>query len=202
MADFERAKRYALQRLSNELPHNLYYHSLKHTRDDVVPAAERLAEMAGLGNHEALLLMTAAWFHDVGFTEQRDAHETLSIGVAREVLPEFGYSDDDVAHISEIILATRLPQTPQDFLGELMADADLDSIGRDDFLETSHALLDELRAYGSELSRLDWYRGQKKFLTTHEYFTEVAHELRDDGKARNIALLNDLIAELETDGDQ
>ena len=43
--DFKRARQYALERLERELPPTLIYHSLAHTRDDVVPAAERLAAL-------------------------------------------------------------------------------------------------------------------------------------------------------------
>ena len=41
--DFQRAKQSALERLEQELPATLIYHCLAHTRDDVVPAVERLA---------------------------------------------------------------------------------------------------------------------------------------------------------------
>ncbi len=43
--DFEAARAYALQRLEIELDSQLVYHSFGHTWDEVVPAAERLAEM-------------------------------------------------------------------------------------------------------------------------------------------------------------
>ena len=36
-ADYERAKQYALGRLAGELSPHLAYHSLRHTRDDVLP---------------------------------------------------------------------------------------------------------------------------------------------------------------------
>ncbi len=43
------AHHYALQRLSQELPTTLHYHSVAHTRDLVVPAVERLVAMEGVG---------------------------------------------------------------------------------------------------------------------------------------------------------
>lgn len=51
--DFEQAKLYAMQRLEAELPPQRVYHNVAHTRDDVVPAAERLAVMEGISG-EAL----------------------------------------------------------------------------------------------------------------------------------------------------
>lgn len=41
--DWERTKEYILARLSKELAPDLTYHGVHHTRDDVLPAAERLA---------------------------------------------------------------------------------------------------------------------------------------------------------------
>ena len=69
--DFERAKEYALKRLEKELPPDLLYHNLEHTRDIVVPAVERLAAMEGIEGEALLLLRTAAYYHDLGFVEHR-----------------------------------------------------------------------------------------------------------------------------------
>ena len=54
-ADYEQAKAYALGRLAGELSPHLTYHSLRHTRDDVLPAAVRLARATGVDG-DALLL--------------------------------------------------------------------------------------------------------------------------------------------------
>src|SRR3989304_3776280 len=85
--DFERARQYALDRLERELSPALVYHSLVHTRDDVGPAAERLADLEGVTGEARLLLLTAAYFHDIGFTLQREDHEALGAGLVREGLP-------------------------------------------------------------------------------------------------------------------
>jgi uncharacterized protein len=45
--DFEGARTYALMRLAQELPETVTYHSVHHTRDDVVPTVERLALAEG-----------------------------------------------------------------------------------------------------------------------------------------------------------
>ena len=73
-ADWEAAQQYALTRPEEELPSELTYHNLWHTRDDVLPAVRRLAAMAGIGEHEAHLLEIAASYHDIGFTVQRQEH--------------------------------------------------------------------------------------------------------------------------------
>ena len=87
----EQARQYALNRLERELSPNLHYHGIVHTRDDVVPAAELLANLEGIKVESFYLLLTAAWFHDLGFVEKPANHEQISARIAAEILPGFGY---------------------------------------------------------------------------------------------------------------
>lgn len=107
--DLGGAKTYALERLEHELPDHLLYHSLVHTRDDVVPAVERIAEKEGVTGEALTLLLTAAYFHDIGFTEGPTNHEEVGVSIASEVLPRFGYTPEQIKTISGIIMATKLP---------------------------------------------------------------------------------------------
>jgi uncharacterized protein len=194
--DAESACQYALQRLRDELSPDLYYHSLAHTQNDVVPATERLALAAGMSGDNLLLLRTAAWYHDLGFVEGRSDHEVASVIIAAAVLPGFGYSSDQIAAIRGMIIATRLPQNPKTRLEEILVDADLDSLGREDFLKTSLALRDELATSGTYLGLEDWYRRQLSFLQNHHYFTAEARRLRDLQKQKNIAHLQTLLSSM------
>lgn len=192
-AEWERVQRDMLERLARELPPDLYYHGIHHTRDDVLPAAERLATRAGLDAEQSLLLKTAALYHDAGFLIQYQENEVLGAAIAAETLPHFGYTPAQIASIQALIRATRIPQQPQDLLQSLLCDADLDSLGRADYLETSHNLRQELAAHGTLISLRDWYTRQLAFLSDHEYFTEAARSLRDAGKQENIAELKRLL---------
>jgi uncharacterized protein len=185
----EGAVAYALNRLANELPANITYHCLSHTRDDVIPAAMRLARLAGLPESDADLLRVAAAYHDLGFTEAPADHELCSMRIAAQVLPAFGFDGRSIERVMGIILATRLPQAPRHLIERLMADADLDGLGRDDFFERSAELLAERCAYGRAVSEEQWWREQIAFLTQHKYWTSYAENLRAEGKARNMALL-------------
>jgi uncharacterized protein len=134
---------------------------------------------------ELLLLRTAAWYHDLGFVENETGHEEIGAGIARQVLPRFGYSPAQIEMICGIIRATRLPQTPTTHLQEIMADADLDLLGRDDFWTLNQALRDEEAALGRPHTDEEWYGSQLVFLQAHHYFTPAARELRGEGKARH-----------------
>lgn len=194
--DFERAKHYALERLEHELPPTIFYHSLFHTRDDVVPAVEQLAELEGIQGEELLCLQTAAYFHDLGHIENSADHEERSARIAREVLPDMGYTPLQIELIAQLIMSTKLPQNPVTLLEEIIVDADMDSLGRNDFLKTSLDLKTELEAAGLILTNQEWYSRQRNFLRQHRYFTASARHLRDEGKQRNIELLEQLIAEV------
>jgi uncharacterized protein len=198
--DFMAAARYAIGRLERELDPRLRYHSLAHTRDDVLPAAERLAAVSGVRGEPLLLLRTAAIYHDIGFLISRDGHEAAGAAVAAAILPVFGYAPAQVDTIAEIIMSTKIPQSPQTPLAQLLADADLDLLGRDDFLERNSELRAELRAFGVMPGDLAWYREQSAFLAAHRYWTPAARELRDEGKADNIALLLERLAAAERQG--
>jgi len=197
--DWEGAKRYLLGRLARELPANLVYHSVRHTRDDVLPAVERLAALAGVGEEELLMLRAAALYHEAGYLE-RCAHdnEPIAVRLAAETLPGFGFSPDQIRVVGDIIMATRMPQSPRNFLEALMCDADLDSLGREDFWATSHCLWLECLAYGTPQTLREWYEEQVRFLTGHSYFTTVARSLREPGKQKNLELLKGLLRGLES----
>jgi uncharacterized protein len=189
---FEQARQFALERLEHDLSPRFLYHSLVHTRDDVVPATERLAVRSKISGTDLSLLLTAAYFHDLGFTRLADVdprgnqHELISAQFAQEVLPSLGYHDNHVEAICSMIMATRLPQSPVNLLEEILADADLDSLGRDDFWVRSQALRDEISAFGSPPTDVEWLQGQFNFLTSHRYFTAEARLLRNAQKQKNV----------------
>jgi len=187
--DFERAKQYALERLTRDLSPDYHYHSLWHTQEDVVPAAERLAEKEGITGESLLLLRTAAWFHDVGCIVQRAEHEAIGVGIVLTVLPGLGYSRDQLRIIQGMIMATRLPQTPHTLLDQILADADLDALGREDFVARNTALRAELAAFGVFWTDQDWRENQINFLREHHYFTAVARSLRQAQKQLNLEAL-------------
>jgi uncharacterized protein len=189
-----------LARLEQDLPPELYYHSVTHTRDDVAVAVERLAAEEGVDGEALLLLRTAAYFHDLGFVEQREQHELIGARLASEVLPRFGYLPSQIALIHSMIMATRLPQTPHTLLECILADADLDVCGRSDFLKLNGCLRAELAAAGRVSSDREWYSEQLDFLRSHRYWTAAARRARDHVKLENIAAMERLLLATENMG--
>jgi uncharacterized protein len=185
---FEEAGRYLISLLNKELPGNLCYHNVEHTLD-VYHAAEHIAKTERVADKDMKLLLTAAWFHDSGHIKGRPDHEKISCAIARESLPQFGYTPEDIEQICDIIMATRIPQTPTNYLGEILADADLDYLGRDDFFEISEKLYQEFCATGHIESKKHWNQVQVEFFAEHHYFTKTARSERQTKKEHNLQLI-------------
>lgn len=183
----------AFERLRRELPAHLRYHDAAHTIDDVVPAVQRLARSSGCTADEQAMLEVAAAYHDLGHARAYRGHEEIGIALMRERLPAHGFDAARLERLAGLVRATQMPQTPLNLEQQLLADADLDSLGRPDFLETSIALWHELQFLGMAGGWQDWLETQQRFLSEHRYFTPAARALREAGKRENLALLDRLL---------
>ncbi len=179
-------KEYVLQRLNSELPKNLYYHVTSHTVD-VYHRVQYLAEQEGVSEEDTYLLRVAGLFHDMGFIEQYDKNEPIGARMAGEKLPEFGFSPDEIEKIKNIIMATQMPHNPQNLLDEIIADADMDNLGRDDFYVQTELLRLELKENGIEISPRQWYaENLPKLMEIHKYFTNTAKKDRAPIKEKHL----------------
>ena len=119
---------YVFDRLEKELPSHITYHNAEHTKN-VLKATKHIAELEKIDGDELILLETAALCHDIGFVRSHKEHEHLSCELAREILPEYGYSTSNIEAICTMIMATKLPQKPKNHLSEILCDADLYYLG-------------------------------------------------------------------------
>ncbi|MCU0458271.1 MAG: HD domain-containing protein [Bacteroidales bacterium] len=183
-----------LDKLERELPDFLFYHNVKHTVD-VVTEVELIGWAEGCTDEEILLLKTAALFHDAGHTVSYDDHELQGTVLAREMLPGYGYTGEQIERICRIIMSTKLPPRPADLLEQIICDSDLDYLGRSDFIPVSNTLYEELKAQDKITSLNDWNRLQVKFISGHQYFTGTARRLREVNKKIQIERIRSLITE-------
>jgi len=181
-----------LDKLEKELPAHLFYHNYKHTID-VVNQAELIGYGEGVDDEAILLLKTAGLFHDAGHIINYKNHEYYGCQIAREMLPLYRYTDEQIERICEIIMATQLPPKPKSLLERIICDSDLDYLGRSDFVPVSNTLYEELKAQNFISDLNEWNKIQVKFLTGHHYFTETANRLRVVNKEKQIERIKDLI---------
>jgi uncharacterized protein len=187
--DYPGAIAYIIERLEGELSPTLTYHSLFHTQEDVIPATRRLGELIGLSTQDIQLLEVAAAYHDAGFLLQYREHELAGVKMVQENLPRYGFFKEHIHSVSGMIMATRLPQSPKNSMEEILADADLDSLGREDFFERGNKLREERTIRGEQISDEAWFKEQIRFLKSHRYFTQAARTLRNEGKKKHLETL-------------
>ena len=191
--NYYKAERFILNKLRTELSPKLHYHSYDHSKD-VTRQAERIAIGEGITDEDLFLLKTAASYHDAGFVKQYEKNEPIGAQMAQEILPNFGYTQAHIERIKELIYVTQIPHQPKDKLEEIMCDADLDYLGREDFHEIADCLRRELREHGKIDSDRKWDEIQVSFLTQHRYFTKTSIETRRPKKLQNLQDIKDKLA--------
>lgn len=192
MNRYERTKEFILHKLKTELAQDLYYHGIHHVLD-VLKAAGELGKKENLSEEDQELLNVAVLFHDSGFMVNTKNHEELGCDIVKQSLPAFGYNPKEIETICGMIRATKVPPQPKNLLEQIICDADLDYLGRDDYFKISNTLFKELSIYGMLTNEKDWYQLQEKFLSTHTYFTKTADTLRKAKKEEHLNQIRQVI---------
>jgi len=197
--DFEQMKIQIVNKLKSLLPDHLYYHDVPHSLN-VEKAVIRYAKLEGIAKEDILLLRTAALIHDSGFMAKYDSNEDFAIEFAQSFLPQFGYSNQQVDIISNMINATKHDIEPANLLEEIIIDADYDYLGRPDYPIIVKKLRKEMKEFGQEFTDIEWLNYQYNFLTTkHRYYTETAQNIREIGKQSRIKKIKQQIEDIENE---
>jgi len=185
---YYKTEHFVLDYLKAGLSDKLLYHSVNHSID-VVQAVERIALSEGVTDEGLFLLKTAAILHDAGFVKQYENNESIGAEMAAEWLPKYGYTEGHIKTIVELIHVTEIPHKPINKLQEIICDADLDYLGRDDFEEISNRLRLELRGMGKIDSDRAWDKIQVDFLKKHKFFTKTSIAARRKKKKENLKVV-------------
>jgi len=190
--NLEKAEKYIIGQLRLRLSDTLYYHGIHHV-EDVTNACLNLAGQERVTDEEAIkLLRTAALYHDSGFMNTYQKHEEEGCRIVREMLPDFGYTESQIELVCGMIMATKIPQNPRNHLEQIICDADLDYLGREDFEPIAETLFQELKIRKIVTDQQSWNQIQIKFLTAHHYWTKSATKQRASAKAKHLAYLVEL----------
>ncbi|MFO8129610.1 MAG: HD domain-containing protein [Bacteroidales bacterium] len=193
--EYKEAEKYIKDQLRNKLSTDLYYHGLEHTLD-VLGATKQYCRMEDISNNEQLLVQTAALFHDAGMIETYLDHEEASVKLAKESLPGFGYTAEQISVITRLIMTTKLPQNAESILEKILCDSDLDYLGRKDFFVIAEKLRYEWNILNINPTTLkEWYEIQLEFLSNHEFYTASARMLRNKQKTENLNQIKELMAQ-------
>ncbi len=169
----------------------LLYHNLVHT-SQVVAAATQIANHYGLSDKEFFTVIAAAWFHDVGYLKEPEGHEVRGAGEAIDYLTSLQVDHSISEAVSGCILATKMPQHPQNLCEQILCDADLFHLGTDEFWENTKLLRKEYDTlYHTRISKEDWRAKTIVMMQEHHYHTDYCRQLLNAKKEENIVSLID-----------
>lgn len=185
MAVFEEINRKVIKDLEQGLPNWLSYHNVSHTKY-VLNRAEEIAVKENITGRDFLLIKVAALYHDVGFLEKREDHEMRGCRIFKSDSKEYDFSPVEIEKICQMIMATHMPQKAQTILQKIVADADLEYLGTENFESFSKNLYQEILHYEPKLTPRQWDELQIKFLSEHRYHTNYCNAEKEPVKQRNL----------------
>lgn len=178
---------------------NLYsYHNFNHTFT-VVTAVKELCKKEDVEGNDKEALLVAAWFHDTGYVEGYENHEKESTKIAADFLREKGKSEDFIALVSSLILATVKEYKPKTHLEKIIKDADYAHLMGEEYVTTCELLRLELKNTGIvSFSNSEWTRENLNFLLNkHRFYTDYALRKWQPLKEKNLLLIQKKINKQE-----
>jgi predicted metal-dependent HD superfamily phosphohydrolase len=165
----------------------LPYHNLTHTRFVVSKAAE-IARHYELNDRDFFIVLTAAWFHDSGYLSgHRQGHEERSAAMAETFLQARELDSATIQQVKDCILATRIPQLPNNQLEQIVCDADLFHLGTGSFGELNKKMKKEAELdSGKKIGKKEWLTGTLNLFEQFQYQTGYAKKLLGHIKQENI----------------
>jgi predicted metal-dependent HD superfamily phosphohydrolase len=194
------AQAYVTQQFDQHTEPVLVYHNKVHTLQ-VVHAAEQITAYYRLTEPELLVVMLAVWFHDMGYLlGNRQQHEQLGADAARAFALAQGLPESSAKTVASCILATRIPQNPQNLLEQIVCDADLFHLGSKDFNKRNKLLRAETElATGNKIAGSDWSKSSIQFLESHKYHTAYCQTLLKQQKEENLEKLRTRLEEKQSE---
>jgi predicted metal-dependent HD superfamily phosphohydrolase len=175
----------------------LFFHNKQHT-EYMAGKTAQIANHYQLNDRDFFIVMTASWFHDLGYMVDLNCHEEESAKLAGTFLRNHNTEEGIIADVSSCIMATKMPQSPDVFLEQIVCDADLFHLGTDEFFDNDKLMLKEVNAlHNTEINKQDWRRKSIQFLKDHHYHTDYCQVLLNDGKQKNLKKLESKVVEIE-----
>jgi HD superfamily phosphodiesterase len=185
----DEVKQYVISYFHTHANDKLIYHNQVHT-ENVVNAAIEIANHYRLSDLDYFIVVTAAWFHDIGYYTDPARHEEKGAEEAMIFLKRKGVEETAIQTVAQCIRATRLPQRPETLLEKIVADADLFHFGTPKFVDFNKLMRKEFSAlYNIEISKDEWRNKTIRLLEAHQYHTDYCRLLLNDTKAKHLEKL-------------
>jgi len=181
-----------LQVMREELDVHLFFHDIRHTLD-VLEQAVAIGAREEVTAEELCLLKIAALYHDYGYIKGRKDHEESSVLLFLRDASDYHLTSEQKQRIVSCIRATNFFRIPEGQLEKIIADANLDYLGREDFIQHDQTVYLEYLSEGVVTSRVQWYERLLKFLNTHQFHTATSIIRRSDKKTENMAYVKSML---------
>lgn len=179
-----------IEALTEKLPDYLAYHCIDHIID-VANICEDYIKYYDVPKEMAKLIRIAAVSHDYGYIESPFDHEELGIVDLQPILSPV-LTHEEIEVINGMIRATKIPQKPKTLYEQIVADADLDYLGRKDYDKLSANLFKEFLHFDVVTNEKEWLDLQISFLENHNFHTEWAKKNRNKIKSEKLEELKSI----------
>jgi len=164
-----------------------YFHHYNRTMN-IVRNCDALAVNMKLGKQELKLAHLAAWFLELGYSQDHHNYQAKSVELARGYFKTKDLEDGIFEKIEECILSTRVPQQPVSVISQLVCDASMYHLAEKDAVQQA----DALRAEYAEVSQTaftdeEWLNENIRLISNHFYFTTCARDLFQKRKEKTLA---------------
>ena len=172
---------------------NLFFHKFEHSLEVAYRAVE-LWMKEWLWREKLEILAISGIFHDSGFSVQYDNNEIIWAEIAENFLKNFWYNKEKINIIKNVIIATILEREPNNILEEIIKDADLDNLWRDDFFEKALDIKREIEKNKNiKLKKQTWYKNVLELIYKQKFYTKTENKERLLKKIENIQELQKII---------
>ncbi len=186
----ERAADYVFRLFRESESELCIYHNYAHTAETVANCRE-IAEGMRATEQDIEILELAAWFHDTGCLFSMQNHEEKSTKIAKQFLEDAGYPKEETETICRCILATKLPQKPQNRLEEILCDADLSHLGKTGYREKSELVRIEIEKNENRgFSDAEWLQLNIDFFNRNPFHTKYASLAFNEERTKNLVDLH------------
>ncbi|MDT8431805.1 MAG: HD domain-containing protein [Bacteroidales bacterium] len=179
--------------LNNELSEHCHYHTINHTTD-VVRNAEIIGEYTGLDQESKDILKVSAWFHDVGYIDSYENHEKRSAEYAETFLRLKEIDEPIINQVTRSIMATRMPQQPEDLISKILCDADLMNMTFEDYIEHIELMRREwVKIKKIKINDHKAYIASLEFFKSHQFHSDYGLKVLQPKKEKTEALIREKI---------
>lgn len=173
-AILKKAASFVHSSLNENLKSAYIYHTFYHTQF-VVSKINEIIKNENLSDDEKEIVLLAGWFHDIGYTIDKEKHEDHSIAIAEKFLTKEGYYKNKTKQVAACINATKLNETPQTLLQEILCDADYAHLAAKNYDKLANQLREELENIGcGKFSNPEWMKENIDVFNKHKYYTKYA----------------------------